>query len=403
MEHKKARYIVGVSGGSDSMALLHLLNRFHFDVVVAHVNYKKRESADFDQSLVASFCKEKGIIFEALELNEIKKGNFQARAREIRYDFFRELVNQYEADGVVVAHHFDDLLETYLLQKKSKKIPMYWGLKNKVMIDGLTIIRPLLDFSKKDILEYIDMNHIVYGEDESNHLGIYERNRIRKEILFAMSEQEKEALLQEIEGKNKELKKFHKEVQKLLKEGFDPFNQAVYQICKVEIRVEALRQWLLVNGVNSRRFSLRYLKELDGLLLGEKNSQYSFGDKRLYFNYGALSIVDAEEEYQYKLSKIEEMKTAYFTVSIEGESLSAVTVDNSDFPLIIRSWRAGDKIELRYGHKKISRFFIERKIPTEKRKVWPVIENRMGDIILVPGIGCDVKHYSNNPNMFVVK
>jgi tRNA(Ile)-lysidine synthetase, N-terminal domain/tRNA(Ile)-lysidine synthetase, C-terminal domain len=397
---RKQTFIVGVSGGSDSMVLLHLLNLSNQNIVVAHVNYQKRNSADYDQKLVEEYCIEYGIPFEVLIADHLPKGNFQDQARKARYQFFQELAEKHNACGVVVAHHMDDHLETYLLQKESKRIPLYWGLKEVVEIDGLRIYRPLLDFSKEDIVSYAKEKGIIYGEDETNQLLLYKRNQIRHERVSLLNEKEREALLQEIVDMNKILEKKQEEVSLLLKKNFE---QGIYQESSQEIRLEAIRQWLLNHEIDSRHFSLAHLKEIDQLMRKEKNTQYEFANKILYVDYGHLSIADKERGYSYLLEEIVEMETAYFKVKKEGDSLSAITVSKEDFPLEIRNWKTGDKIELRYGHKKVSRFLIERKIPAKTRALWPVIVNNKNEIIFVLGIGCDVKHYSNIPNMFVVK
>ena len=397
---KNQSYIVGVSGGSDSMVLLHLLNLFKFNIVVAHVNYKKRESADVDQQLVEAYCKKMGIPYEIYIVDEIPRGNFQAQARKIRYQFFRDLVKKHHASGVVIAHHLDDLFETYLIQKQSKRIPLYWGLKEMVEIEGLVVYRPLLDFSKKDILEYARIKKLMYGEDETNALLVYKRNQIRHEKVSLLTDSERNSLLLEIDEKNQELKKMMHEVNKVLKREFQ---KDYYLAFPLEIRLEALRQWLLTQGVDSRHFSLAHLKELDQLLGKERNIQYVFHDKVLYLDYGVLSITNLNVEYCYEFKEIKEMDTLYFKVRKTGDAMSAISVSKDDFPLTIRNWKDGDKIELRYGHKKVSRFLIERKIPIKERRSWPVVVNRNEEIIFVLGIGCDVKHYSNIPNMFVVK
>ena len=397
---RKQTYIVGVSGGSDSMVLLHLLNLNKQDIVVAHVNYKKRKSSDDDQKLVEDYCREREIPCEVLIADPLPKGNFQEQARKARYQFFQKLAEKYDAFGVVIAHHMDDHLETYLLQKESKRIPLYWGLKEVVQIDGLRIVRPLLDFSKQDIISYAKEKGIPYGEDETNQLKVYKRNQIRHENVSLLTEQERETLLEEIIEDNKELEIKQSEVRALVEKDFE---KKSYQEAVEEIRFEALRLWLLNHEIDSRHFTVAHLKEIDQLIRKEKSIRYEFSNKFLYIDNGYVSIGEKEDAYSYILEEMEEMETPYFKIKKEGDSLSAITVSREDFPLEIRNWRAGDKIELRYGHKKVSRFLIERKIPAKMRAHWPVVVNNKGEIIFVLGIGCDVEHYSNIPNMFVVK
>ena len=80
-----------------------------------------------------------------------------------------------------------------------------------------------------------------------------------------------------------------------------------------------------------------------------------------------------------------------------------MTLHEDDFPITIRNVEEHDVIELRFGNKKINRWFIDRKIPKKERKIWPVVVNAKGNVILVPKIGCDIAHFSNNPTIFVLK
>src|SRR5271166_4493509 len=100
----------------------------NYNFVVAHVNYKKRESSDYDEKLVGNYCQKYSLPCEVYqvkgsECNSIS--NFQDRARQIRYNFFQRLADKYQTKYVIVAHHRDDHLETYLLQKQRKSLVEY--------------------------------------------------------------------------------------------------------------------------------------------------------------------------------------------------------------------------------------------------------------------------------------
>jgi tRNA(Ile)-lysidine synthase len=120
--------------------------------------------------------------------------------------------------------------------------------------------------------------------------------------------------------------------------------------------------------------------------------------------YHLIEICEKKEVlYSYVLERLELMNTEYFTISDDGKSTEAVTLSEDDFPVVVRNARNGDAISLRFGTKKLSRWFIDRKIPKDERRRWPVMVNRHGEIVLVPGIGCDCEHYSNTPTCFMVK
>lgn len=109
---KEKHYLLGCSGGPDSMALFHMLlaNNINFDV--AFVNYHKRKESVIEEEAVRNYCKKNNIKFHLLSAKEeVVEGNFQAWAREFRYDFFKRLVKEYNYDSILIAHHKDDLLD----------------------------------------------------------------------------------------------------------------------------------------------------------------------------------------------------------------------------------------------------------------------------------------------------
>lgn len=151
---EKGTYIIGVSGGPDSMALLDMCRKEGFQLVVAHMNYKKRDTADRDMELVRSYCARFHIPFEAKLQTKPCVGNFQAFAREERYRMYRELLQKYQAAAVLLAHHLDDHLETYLMAKERGSMKEYLGIQEEACIMGCTIIRPLMAYSKRELEAY---------------------------------------------------------------------------------------------------------------------------------------------------------------------------------------------------------------------------------------------------------
>ena len=96
-------------------------------------------------------------------------------------------------------------------------------------------------------------------------------------------------------------------------------------------------------------------------------------------------------------------KTKIFSVSNIGKTIEGISVKDDEWPITIRNYQPGDSIQLRIGTKKVNRWFIDRKIPVYQRKVWPVVLNNKNKVIMVPGIGCDINHYTIKPNIFVIK
>lgn len=205
-QKKKSLYVVAVSGGPDSMFLLEKMRLLNYFFVVCHINYKKRDDSDYDESIVFNYCRKFDIKFFLYCPNYQKyKGNFQAIARNERYDFFLQIADEFSINGIVIAHNFEDLLETYVMQKERKSLVDYWGLKSVTARGKYIIFRPILSFTKKKILNYLEKNNIKYAVDKSNNSLIYRRNVVRKDI-FLLSDFDKENIYNEINERNLDLK-----------------------------------------------------------------------------------------------------------------------------------------------------------------------------------------------------
>jgi len=126
---KEKTYIVAVSFGPDSMALLHLLQQEHFKIEVAHVNYHLRKESDLEQSQLEQYCLQHDVPLHVLDVSSFPKGNLQEQARKIRYDFFKELAATLQAEGILTAHHQDDDLETAIMQHQRSMLYEYFGIR----------------------------------------------------------------------------------------------------------------------------------------------------------------------------------------------------------------------------------------------------------------------------------
>jgi tRNA(Ile)-lysidine synthase len=177
-------YYVACSGGVDSMVLLTVLHQLGKTIHVLHVNYHLRgEASDLDQQLIEDFCNQHSIPYSihSVELSkELENGgNLQDLARNVRYTFFKEKALEIHTK-IVLAHHADDQLELFLLNIARKSGVM--GLSCMLPEYG-RIIRPLLPFSKQEILEFAKKEGIVWREDASNQSNKYRRNSIRNVFL----------------------------------------------------------------------------------------------------------------------------------------------------------------------------------------------------------------------------
>lgn len=162
-----------------------LLNKMkNKNIIVAHVNYHKREDSNYDQEVVENFCQKNNIPLFILEYDSKTHNkdlnNFQAWARKFRYLYFQKIYRENSCNALYIAHHKDDFLETAFLQKQQCKKVNYWGMKKKNFLYGMNIVRPLLfTFWKKRIAKINQKKNIKYAIDSSNEENIYSRNKVR--------------------------------------------------------------------------------------------------------------------------------------------------------------------------------------------------------------------------------
>lgn len=183
------RFLLAVSGGADSAVLSHLFRVSGFEFQIAHVNYHFRgEDSNLDQKVVEDFCKKNIIKFHLKDVSEEEKSqmkSLQNWAREIRYNFFFNLLEKENLDFIVTAHHLNDELETFIINlSRGSGIKGLSGIpKNENRI-----LRPFLTFSKSEIYAFAEENNINFREDKSNQKDDYLRNKIRNQIVPKMVE-----------------------------------------------------------------------------------------------------------------------------------------------------------------------------------------------------------------------
>lgn len=174
------KIVVGLSGGADSVCLAHFLWKMQkYEIVLAHFNHCLRgKESDADENFCVNFAEKLGLEIEIEKWEKPEKS--EAKAREARYRFLRKIQQKYKAQAICLAHHADDQVETILLN--FVRGTGLRGLSGMPFFEN-EILRPFLNISKKEILDYAKQNKLKYRTDKSNFETVYNRNLLRLKIL----------------------------------------------------------------------------------------------------------------------------------------------------------------------------------------------------------------------------
>lgn len=384
--------LVAVSGGSDSLALLDMLfKKKEYNLIVAHVNYNYRSSSKRDELLVKKYCDINKIKFYVLNLDSKKEksGNFEDWARVKRYKFFKQVYEKEKCICLFVGHQKEDVIETYLLQKKRNSLVEYYGLKEENLIQGMKVVRPLLNYTKKQLEDYCFENSLVFGIDETNFDLSYSRNQIRHEIINKMDDNEKEKLLKEIEDKNQIRQNRLKEIKKYREMCSNDENQIILsKFLKLNKNDQKeVLYFYIIENVNER-ISIKDGRLEDILKKVQSNKPNiilaSYENITLYKEYELLVIDKNNIDYCYMIKDSTTIDiNDHFYIDKVGNKLEKIIVKEEDFPLCIKNYDGSNS--------KVNRIFINKKIPLRLRKRWPVIVDKFGALLLV----IDIKKFYN--------
>ena len=187
---KNDKIVIGVSGGPDSICLLHVLyglkEKLGIEIVVAHVNHMLRDVADLETEYVQSFCKKLGIECyvkkaDILEISKTQKKGTEEVGRQVRYDFFDEVAKKTNSNKIATAHNSNDRAETVILNiLRGSGLS---GLKGIEPIRDNKYIRPLINTDRQDIENYCNDNKLEPKYDKTNNENIYTRNKVRNTVI----------------------------------------------------------------------------------------------------------------------------------------------------------------------------------------------------------------------------
>lgn len=394
-------YLTGLSGGADSVALLLILRELGYNIEAAHCNFKLRgEESERDEEFVRELCLNKSvplhvIHFETKEYALLHKVSIEMAARDLRYGYFRQLCKDIGADGVCIAHHRDDAVETLLMNLfRGAGIHGLTGIRPKNDV----VVRPLLCLSRKEITEYLDSIGQDYVTDSSNLTDDVLRNKIRLHVL---------PLLEEIApGATANIDKtanFLREAEKVYQTEIDSelenvnYTVSVAKLMQLPSPSAFLHEWLLPLGFNSSQ-----TEQLLTAVHGESGRVFSSATHTLVINRGNL-IVEPKGQLM-KSIKIPEAGTYRYddstlfkveiTVELEiSKSADVATVDSGKvkFPLTIRPVRSGDSFIPfgMKGRKLVSDYLTDRKLSVLQKHRQMVVTDATGKIVWIIGYRTD--------------
>ena len=412
---KKKGLLLACSGGLDSMVLAHLLLDNGYNFSIAHCNYKLRaKDSDKDEEFVAAWATKNRIkaFFKTFDLSH-ETGSIQLKARELRYHWFQKLVTTKGFDHILTAHHLDDDLETFLI-----------NLSRGTGLDGLRgiprknqdIIRPLLTFSKAEILEFATANGITWREDLSNKDVKYLRNEIRHEIVPKLKELNPTFLsnfqqTQEyLDYSSQLLENYKEELKAKLFTETDG---------EIHIPISELDKLNPLNGylhLLFRDFGFTQWEDLTHLLTAQSGKEVQSRTHRMIKDRDSLILAPiakfkekvfllTEDENHIK----EPLQLRMDAVDVIGTfSPNVIYVDKEklNYPLKLRKWKIGDYFYPfgMEGRKKLSKFFKDEKYTTLQKEsqwllcsgdkiVW-VLGKRLDDRFKVTGVTKEILKFT---------
>lgn len=405
---KGDKILIAVSGGLDSVVLLDMLFKTGFNINIAHCNFQLRgQESDMDEEFVRNLGKNYKLktfvkICDASEYAKTNKLSIQESARELRYHWFKEISLKNKFDKIVVAHHFDDNLETFFINfSRGSGLS---GLKG-IPVKNDNIVRPLMFASRKEIEVYAKENKLKFREDSSNSSDKYLRNNLRHNLL--------PGFLKILGGSNETLRKsmaYLAEDELLFEQFILQKRQEIieesdgFQFIKKSklLSLSPLKTWVYYL-LKPFGFSRSVTDDISvGLLENNTGKNYFSSTHRILSDREKLIITTQKQKIKPQVLTIEEseleiLSPIHFQISTfskpdnfrikKDNKIAYFDFDKLKFPLTLRKWETGDRFKPfgMKGSKLLSDFFIDEKLSIfEKEKIWLLESDK--DIIWVVGL-----------------
>ncbi len=418
---KNQKIVVGVSGGQDSCVLLDLLLKsdLNLKVHVCHFNHMVRgNSSDSDESFVRNICEKNSIPFYIKKFNVLRasrllKAGIEVTGRLYRKKFFEEIAYKTNSSFIVLGHHNNDQIETFLMRLirgSSSK-----GLTSMSVLEGW-YLRPLLDVTKVEIEEYSKSNCISWVQDESNFDESYTRNNIRKNLVpffFKLNPNFDQTLknnLRHISEQNAFIDTHIKSLEKklLMQIDHNDFILPLKKFNKLSIfeKKELLFNFLS-NKVGKETFvSFKNISDIVALA-SSKNASGKFF---------LTSQIQIQKGYDFLFLELNESINNQYNIEINSEgswedkdlivqinksqntNAKFFNFSNNKINIKVRNFKNGDKIKIKNSYeKKLQDIFVDSKVPQFIRSKLPVFETN-GEIFYVYGLDVDTAFFTDKIN-----
>lgn len=440
--------LLGVSGGPDSLVMLELFFKykkyFGINIAAAHLDHLFREESTSEADFVEKKAKSMGIDFHRKTLDvpkivEKEKMSAESAARRERFKFFKDICLKFDYDLLALAHHRDDQVETVLLNIfRGSGLRGLCGIEKRLSLNGLEIIHPLLNLSKREIIEYCREHKLEPRIDKTNKENIYSRNIIRNKIL-PIIEEEINPSVRKVIARNADL--IAEEEDFLDKSAENKFLRALVSSNEISLKLDLniLKEYdkVILRRVLRKAYQklnnslddlyLDHILELEKLL-----SDTSTGrgidlpaDIKVYINYNELIFYkndSLKEEGIKEKIKLNLNKKQYFdygftivTDTAKAEEIefsldnntAVLDLDKLILPLYFRSRRPGDSfVPLGMnGEKKIKDFLIDEKVSRFERDSIPIIIDAEDNIVWLAGfrISENYKVTDNTDKVLTIK
>ncbi|MDI6703274.1 MAG: tRNA lysidine(34) synthetase TilS [bacterium] len=430
------KVIVAVSGGPDSVSLLHILwclkDKWRLNLHIAHLNHSLRgEEAEKDACFVKGLAKRYGFPItlrevDVLKWSQEKKVSLEVGARRLRYEFLVGVAESVNARKIALGHNANDNIETILMRLiRGTGICGLKGIPpDRSLNDNLKIIRPLINITSLQIKDYIAQNNLEYRIDSSNLKPIYLRNKIRLELLPLMLEYNrkfKEALLKTASLWEKD-DEYLNEIARIefSKALLKSNKRIILDLGKITYLPQAILSRILREGIrlakgNLERVTYRHIAQIIRLIdRGPSQGEVYLPDRiKIQREYEHIIIYREEEKrdrdkkigFEYPINVPGETRIIFLNTELQTEILErdssffiphpSLNIAHFDYdkvklPLILRSRAPGDRFTPlgMKGRKKVKDFFIDLKIGKLDREKIPLLLDKEG-IIWVVGYRID--------------